>query len=108
MNDAHILKDAAGVRAWPEGIVLAADTGEGGQTTCAPNATTEPEVVADLRRFARLLGDAGVEPARIRLTVAPCGRHDEDAWAARLPDALRFLYAPDVLSPPSRQAAPRR
>ena len=98
VNDAQILKDAAGTRSWPQRIVLGAGTAESGQTTCDPATTApnEPEVVTDLRRFARLLGDAGVEPARIRLTVTPCGRHDEDAWAARLPDALRFLYAPAV------------
>lgn len=27
-----------------------------------------------------------------QLVVVPCARHDEAAWAARLPAALRFLY----------------
>jgi predicted alpha/beta superfamily hydrolase len=111
VDDAHILTDAARVRAWPQRIALGAGTGEGGQTTCDPNASppsSEPDVVADLRRFARLLGDAGVDAARIRLTVTPCATHDEGAWAARLPDALTFLYAPERSAPPSGPPAPRR
>jgi predicted alpha/beta superfamily hydrolase len=109
VDDAHVLKDAAATRAWPRRIAIGAGTAEGGQTTCDPGATTpEPDVVADLRRFAQLLGDRGVEPARIRLTVTPCGRHDEGAWADRLPDALAFLYAPDVPVPKSGPVVPRR
>jgi enterochelin esterase-like enzyme len=109
VDDAHVLKDAAQVRVWPERIALGAGTGEDGRTTCDPNATApEPEVVTDLRRFADVLGDAGVDAARIRLTVTPCGTHDEAAWAARLPDALAFLYAPDRPEPPSGPSVPRR
>jgi predicted alpha/beta superfamily hydrolase len=110
VDEARILKDAAGVKAWPRRIALGAGTAEGGQTTCDPNAATssEPEVLGDLRRFARLLAEGGVGAERIRLTVTPCGTHDENAWAARLPDALAFLYAPDGPAPPSGPPAPRR
>jgi predicted alpha/beta superfamily hydrolase len=110
VDGAHVLKDAAAVRAWPQRIALGAGTAEGGQTACDPNATTpsEPEVVTDLRQFARLLGDAGVGAERIRLTVVSCATHDENAWAARLPDALTFLYAPDVPRAPPGPVAPRR
>ena len=108
VDDAHVLKDAAAVRAWPQRIALGAGTAEGGQTTCDPQAPApEPEVVTDLRRFAKVLDDAGVDAARVRLTVTPCGTHDERAWAARLPDALAFLYAPERPAPPSGPA-PRR
>ena len=93
VDDAHILKAAAGVTTWPSRIALGAGTAEGAPRACDTGDKTEPEVVSDLRRFAAMLRNAGVEDARIRLTVTPCATHDEDAWARRLPDALAFLYA---------------
>ena len=93
VDDAHILKAAAGVTTWPSRIALGAGTAEGAPRVCNTGDKTEPEVVSDLRRFAAMLRNAGVEDARIRLTVTPCATHDEDAWARRLPDALAFLYA---------------
>jgi len=103
VDDAHILKAAAGVTTWPERITLGAGTMEGATRACTPDDRTEPEVVVDLRRFAALLRGAGVDTARIRLTIAPCATHDEDAWARRLPDALAFLYAQPVGSTPPRR-----
>ncbi len=93
VDDAHILKAAAGVTTWPSRIALGAGTAEGAPRACDPRDPAEPEVVGDLRRFAALLRRAGVADARIRLTVTPCATHDEGAWAQRLPDALAFLYA---------------
>ena len=102
VDDARIPKTAAGVTTWPARIVRGAGTAEGPRA-CDPRDTAEPEVVSDLRRFAALLRNAGVEDARIRLTVTPCATHDEDAWARRLPDALTFLYAPPVGSTQPRR-----
>ena len=96
VDDAHILKRAAGVTTWPARIALGAGTLEGPPRPCAPGDRAEPEVVTDLRRFAALLGRAGVAATRIRMTVTPCATHDEGAWAQRLPDALAFLYAQPV------------
>jgi predicted alpha/beta superfamily hydrolase len=93
VDDAHILKTAAGVTTWPSRIALGAGTAEGAARACAPGDTAEPEVVSDLRRFVAVLRQAGVQDGRIRLTVTPCAAHDEDAWARRLPDNLAFLYA---------------
>jgi enterochelin esterase-like enzyme len=93
VDDAHILKAAAGVTTWPSRIALGAGTAEGAPRACDTGDKTEPEVVSDLRRFAAMLRNAGLADARIRLTVTPCATHDEDAWARRLPDALTFLYA---------------
>jgi predicted alpha/beta superfamily hydrolase len=96
VDDAHILKTAAGVTTWPERVFLGAGTMEGQSRPCGADDAAEPEVVADLRRFASLLRRAGVVDARIRVVVTPCATHDEDAWARRLPDALTFLYAQQV------------
>jgi predicted alpha/beta superfamily hydrolase len=97
IDDARILREAAEVKTWPARIALGAGTAEGeaSRAACDPAAPPgEPEVVQDLRRFARVLRDAGVEDARLRVTVTTCGTHDEGAWGDRLPDALAFLYGP--------------
>jgi len=92
VDEAHILRDASKVAAWPERIYLGAGTNESGQMTCDPNDRDEPELVSDVRRFERLLRDAHVDATRVHLTIVPCAVHDEAAWASRLPDALTFLY----------------
>ena len=92
VDEAHILRDASKVAAWPERIYLGAGTNERGQRTCDPNDHTDPELVRDVRRFERLLRDAHVDATRVHLTIVPCAVHDEAAWASRLPDALTFLY----------------
>jgi predicted alpha/beta superfamily hydrolase len=96
VDDAHILKTAAGVTTWPDRVFLGAGTMEGPPRTCRADDSAEPEVVTDLRRFAAVLRRAGVADARVRIVVTACAAHDEDAWAARLPDALAFLYAHSV------------
>ena len=95
VDDAHILRDAAVAVSWPERIYLGAGTNESGRPGCDPNDAAEPELVHDVRRFERLLHDARVEAARIRVVVTPCAAHNEGAWAARLPEALTFLYRPE-------------
>ncbi len=92
VDDAHILRDAAHVAAWPGRIYLGAGTNESGRSSCDPNDSAEPELVRDVRRFERLLRDTHVDASRIRVVVTPCAVHDEAAWAARLPNALEFLY----------------
>jgi predicted alpha/beta superfamily hydrolase len=94
VDDAHILRDAVGAASWPERIYLGAGTNESGRPGCDPNDAAEPELVHDVRRFERLLHDAQVDAARIRVMVTPCAVHNEGAWAARLPEALTFLYGP--------------
>jgi predicted alpha/beta superfamily hydrolase len=92
IDEAHVLRDASGVTTWPGRIALGAGTNESGRADCDPRAA-EPEVVTDVRRLAALLRTAGVANDRVRVEITPCGRHDEAAWAARLPESLAFLYA---------------
>jgi predicted alpha/beta superfamily hydrolase len=92
VDDAHILRDAAGVVSWPDRIYLGAGTNEGGRPACDAADKAEPELVRDVRRFERLLRDARVDAVRIRVVVTPCAVHNEAAWGARLPEALTFLY----------------
>jgi predicted alpha/beta superfamily hydrolase len=92
VDDAHILRDAAQVVSWPDRIYLGAGTNESGQPACDPAERGEPELVRDVRRFESVLRHARVDAARIRVVVTPCAVHNEAAWAARLPEALTFLY----------------
>ena len=80
-------------RRWPERLALGAGTNELGRPSCSP-ADDGGEAVADVRRLAALARAAGVPAERVLVTIAPCAMHEESAWAARLPAALRFLYAP--------------
>jgi predicted alpha/beta superfamily hydrolase len=74
-------KPPRGMRAWVDMGTL-----EGG----TPEA--QKGGVADARRLATLLEERKVA---VRLKIARGGRHHEDAWAARLPDALRWLHEMD-------------
>jgi uncharacterized protein len=92
VDDARILREAASVRTWPARIFLGVGTNENNAATCDPRAAGDPELVADVRRFERVLRNGGVSSNRIKLLITPCGQHNEAAWAVRFPDALRFLY----------------
>jgi hypothetical protein len=50
------------------------------------------ETVANVLALAGVLRRAGLGPRRLRLRVAEGERHSESAWAARLPEALSFLF----------------
>ena len=50
------------------------------------------ETVTNVRRLEGILQRAGLGPRRLRVRVAEGERHSEAAWAARLPEALEFLF----------------
>ncbi len=54
------------------------------------------------RRLEANFRTAGFDSTRIRLRIDPEGRHTEDAWAARFPEAIEFLFA-DWKPPRPRQ-----
>jgi predicted alpha/beta superfamily hydrolase len=72
---------------WPAQIYVGVGTNEGGHPKC-PDADEDPEAVRDARRLASLAR----AHAEVRLVIEPCGVHNEDAWATRLPEALKFLF----------------
>jgi predicted alpha/beta superfamily hydrolase len=51
------------------------------------------EAVSDVRKLERLLRVNGMPPSRILVNIESCAVHDEEAWARRLPAAIRFLFA---------------
>jgi predicted alpha/beta superfamily hydrolase len=91
--------DAAGFRSWPQRIYLGVGTNEGGDRTCDATNIDPPDnsgrfMVHHVRQFETMLRRAGLDPSRLRVVVTPCATHTHAAWAARLPAALTFLYAP--------------
>ena len=57
--------------------------------------------VESARRMEARMAGGGVQAARRRVNIDPEAVHDENAWAARLPDALEFLFPREVGLAPS-------
>jgi enterochelin esterase-like enzyme len=77
-DDYHLLKDARLVRSWPARIYIGTGT------------VNEP--VDDVMKLKRLFETAGLEKERLRIVVQNGGKHSENWWAQRLPEALEFLF----------------
>ena len=92
LDDYHILREASHVESWPERIFLGVGTNELGAPDCRPDDAQEAELVHDVRELEKTLLEKGVKADRIRLLITPCAQHNEQAWAERLPSALRFLF----------------
>jgi predicted alpha/beta superfamily hydrolase len=77
-----LLDRARAETSWPERMVVGVGTGEGrgGRGTTA------------FQTFVEILRAAGLGDDRLKVTVQEGGRHDEESWAARFPDALTFLF----------------
>lgn len=91
VDDDHIFRDVRYVSQWPERIYLGVGTNEAARPVCPP-ATRPDRLVRTLVAFADTLRHAGVDSSHIRVVITLCARHDEEAWAARLPAALTFLF----------------
>jgi predicted alpha/beta superfamily hydrolase len=46
----------------------------------------------DAKRFRDALRKAGMPNDRLKFNIGPDATHTESAWAARFPDALKFLF----------------
>src|SRR5579862_5439950 len=86
VNDFAVLKQAAKHKDWPARIYLGAGTDESPADT--PEAETVPGFV---HQAVKVLEAAGVSSDRMLVNITP-GQHDDDAWAARFPTALVFLF----------------
>lgn len=89
-----ILRRLRGLREAPDRVYL--DVG-GQEGSFAPDARTARRwsagFLADSRRTRDVLVGLGLrEPDRLRYVEVLEAIHQESAWAARLPDALRFLF----------------
>lgn len=52
------------------------------------------QYLLNVRKLSELLREKGYDEKHMRYVEDPDGKHNEDAWARRLPDALRFLLKP--------------
>ena len=82
----HMLRLARRAERWPSRIYL------GVGTTETSRDDWNAETLGNVLKLERILRKAGVGERRLRLRVAPGGTHSEGAWAARLPEALEFLF----------------
>jgi enterochelin esterase-like enzyme len=83
VGEGRLIEDVDRARALPRRIHVGVGTRE----------ASRPETSAELVRLARRLarGLRGRSEVRTRISVG--GRHDETAWASRLPDALKWLFS---------------
>jgi len=80
-----VLKQAAKHKDWPARIYF------GGGTEESPPDSPEKFPQEGIAQAVKLLQANGVSADRILVNITP-GHHDEDAWAARFPAALTFLF----------------
>lgn len=80
------LLDAAEAHAvWPARVFVGCGDREG------RDPSGSEAYVAAFERLEEAFRARGLGSERLRAVLEEGGRHDEDAWARRLPDALRFL-----------------
>ena len=91
VSDAQILKEAEKLKKLPEKIYIGVGTNEGGRPNCTPGDLNE-ESVQDVLKLKKILQDKKLDGERLKVSVEDCAAHNEEAWAKRLPEALRFLY----------------
>jgi len=80
-----LLEQARTVHDWPERIDIGVGSEEG---------RGRPQPSEALSSLIQILRAAGLGDDRLRVVVQEGGRHNEDAWASRLPAALSFLFRP--------------
>ncbi len=86
ISNRQAIKESRKVRIWPERIVLGVGTAETG------DAARSRTVVDDVRELGAIMRRSMLSEKRLRLMIAEGAPHSESAWAARFPDALRFLF----------------
>jgi predicted alpha/beta superfamily hydrolase len=70
-------------------------------------ASTQERNVARVQSFVQLLDSNFAKRFEKQLMIAPKAKHNEAAWASRLPDALEFIFPPaPAITPPSAAITP--
>ena len=81
-----ILRRARRAASWPTRVYVGVGTSE------TDRGDTNRETVENVRTLEGILREAGLGPKRLKVIVKQDATHSEDAWAARLPEALTFLF----------------
>jgi predicted alpha/beta superfamily hydrolase len=82
----YLLRLARKAQRWPSRIYLGVGTSE------TSREDWNDETVGNVLKLERILTRAGLGERRLRLRVSPGAAHSESAWAARLPEAIEFLF----------------
>jgi predicted alpha/beta superfamily hydrolase len=82
-----ILRQSARVRNWPQRVYLGVGTQEVG------NAEKDAKTVEYVRELESILHLAGLDDQRLKVVIEQGAGHNEAAWAARFPEALKFLFS---------------
>ena len=82
----HLLRMARSAKRWPARVYLGVGTKE------TRREDWNEETVRNVLLLERALRRARLGPRRLRVRVEEGASHTESAWAARLPDALEFLF----------------
>ena len=92
-ND-QLMKDVQKAKVLPQKIYFGIGTDED---------ASDPKVSADAVQHVQALEDVlrkkGLGPARLKVVVEEGGKHNEEYWSKRLPDAMLFLYGTDGVPP---------
>jgi predicted alpha/beta superfamily hydrolase len=80
INHDALLKMSAGQDTWPTRVYIGAGTDEG-------EGDAKREMVDDVHRFTRSIQ----QRTKACAVIVEGAQHNEDAWRARLPEALKFL-----------------
>jgi predicted alpha/beta superfamily hydrolase len=80
IHDDELLRRAAEFHDWPQRFYVGAGTDEG-------EGDAKREMVGDVKKLVKSLGDR----TEACLVIVPGAEHSEDAWHARLPNALEFV-----------------
>lgn len=85
-SNRQMIRASRDVAQWPQRIFLGVGTAEAGREDRSRS------VVDDVRELAGILHRAGLDDSRLHLVIQDGAGHNESAWAARFPEALRFLF----------------
>jgi predicted alpha/beta superfamily hydrolase len=86
VGDGYILRRARRAERWPGRVYLGVGTAE------TSRKDWNEETIEDVRTLDGILRRARLGPRRLMTTIEANAVHSEAAWAARLPEALTFLF----------------
>ncbi len=86
VGDGKLLTDVKKAKLLPQKIYMGMGTAEAG------NPEADTLILKYFTDTAQILKDKGLGNSRLKVVVEGGGKHNEEAWARRFPEALLFLY----------------
>ena len=88
VDEARLLRENLDFDAWQARVYLGVGSHEG-KFSCTEERNEE--AVSDVLRLEKMIRKNNSNSS-LEVMVEECGLHGEEAWARRLPEALRFLW----------------